>query len=505
MSEPLASIELPEWVWDSDPAGLLRAARLRNHQTGTNSWRIGADERHPVRKHANLFDLLTISRPDVPSQRDRWNRLSEIPEIVPITLNAEVTAALANLEQRLQNSSQLIDMVNHARAVASVIQPEHLGDQTRLIAEGLRGVDDPDGRPGVFADASVHFVIRQPELLTRLTLPSLMLGVEAGITRQDLTEAVRDSSGIIFAAGHGLKKGLYTSEAYFRPLLGSLSPAVWGFAATRSKGVIIFGLGRAINGAPGDSSELLQLLTSTEQQRRPSPSQIDATAIAEAVKWWVVRLDQLMSYVSDPAVHVDPAGRYSAIRQLEVTLTIEQLFTSMASLQGAYRDANAARTLAFTVLDSLYPFLGHSMEHMTDARSARTVLERVRGTMNKDAAKLLLPNAERGVAALDGVASGFYVRQRTGTQEVELTSPGYRESLPLSTAAAHYVKVIRNSTMHGHLGGSGKSKPRTQALLSHHDGTFPADLAHVAWLHFLDFMADPNQVRLRLQHSGRFA
>lgn len=395
-------------------------------------------------------------------------------------------------------------MVNHARAVASVVQAEHLGDQTRLIAEGLRRVDGPDGWPEVFANASVHLVLRQPELLTRLTLPSLILGVEAGITRRELAAAVSADSGIIFAAGHGLKTGLYTSEAYVRPLLGSLSPAVWGFAATRSKGVIIFGLGRAINGAPGDSSELLQLLTSTEQQRRPSLPQIDAAAIAEALKWWVDRLDQLMSYVSDPAVHVDGTGKYSAIRQLEATLTVEQLFISMASLQGAYRDANAARTLAFTVLDSLYPFLGRSMEQMTDARNARAVLERVRGTMNRDAAKLLLPNAERGVAALDDVASGFYVRRRTGTPEVELSSPGYRESISPGTAAAHYVKAIRNSTMHGHLGRSGKNRSRIQALLSHHDGTIPADLAHIAWLHFLDFIADPDQVRLRLLNSGRF-
>src|ERR1019366_1069238 len=95
----------------------------------------------------------------------------------------------------------------------------------------------------------------------------------------------------------------------------------------------------------------------------------------------------------------------------------------------------------------------------------------------RDAAEILLPGAQRAIVALESLQDGFFIRRHAGTANVEWTDPLLGPcAITPAVAAAQYIKVLRDST-HGH--GSNRSSRigQTNALLTHHNGAIPHDLA----------------------------
>lgn len=133
---------------------------------------------------------------------------------------------------------------------------------------------------------------------------------------------------------------------------------------------------------------------------------------------------------------------------------------------------------------------------------AQRTLDGLRRSLSVDVAQLLLPAAERAVEALADVQKGFFLARQLGRDDVELVDTnGVAESLSLEDAAAEYLRVLRNAT-HGHGSNREDAKPRTDALLAHHDGSFHHDLALLGYLYLLDMLSHPDNLRRTLWAGG---
>lgn len=312
-----------------------------------------------------------------------------------------------------------------------------------------------------------------------------------------------ESGEQIFSSSAGLMQGGILLDAYLGPLLGALSPAIWSFAAFREFGAAIFSLGRPIAGTAGEAAELLQTLPHqgpTEGARLPK---LSPSASSSAIGWWNTRLNEMFGVLTDVGVFSDANGLYHATKHIHGLATVEQLFRRVGAIQVAHRDRNARLVLLFTVLDTLERLTGRPLEGHCTLSFATKTLDKLRSEIPDDAAEILLPAAERAVAALEGVQEGFFIRRQLGAATVDLIfSNGAAESLTPEKAASEYVKILRNAT-HGHGSNRATAFERTNALLAHHDGRLPHDLGLLGYLYLLDVLAHPDNLRTALYRSGR--
>ena len=122
--------------------------------------------------------------------------------------------------------------------------------------------------------------------------------------------------------------------------------------------------------------------------------------------------------------------------------------------------------------------------------------------MSKDVAAVLLPAADRAVAALEAVQDGFFLRRQVGAAKVEYTDKdGTLQSLDPVDAAAEYIRVLRNAT-HGHGTNREDRKLSTDALLAHHNGVIPTDLPLLPYLYLLELLSKPEMLRHNLYRGG---
>jgi hypothetical protein len=215
---------------------------------------------------------------------------------------------------------------------------------------------------------------------------------------------------------------------------------------------------------------------------------LPAAASTAALNWWAQRLDDMFGVLTDPAVFTDNHANYRPEKHLHALLSVEQLFRRVSSLQAAHRDANARRVLLFTVLDTLNRLTGPDLDELCRLQHAQKTLDDLRGQMSPDAAALLLPGAERAVAALQELQGGFFLHRQTGAGDI--------------VAVARYLKVLRDAT-HGHGAKLLGKVEQTNALLAHHDGAIPHDLGLLGYLYLLEFLIQPERLRTKLHRGGR--
>lgn len=496
---------MPGWIWGGDPEAFFEHACLRFKRLSGDppEWRVQTDETYLRQRRPGLVDVHHIAGPG--TSRSNWQRLVDLPEgVAPPQLAPFVTEAIARLRQTAQESSSIVDLISSMRVELMTVSLDQLGEQARIVFEAMRDISFSDGQGDPpFSDASVHLIRRREELVHRMKLPQVMLRIESGLTAKELGNNHPSDHQALFAAANGLQSGTYLMDPYIRPLLGAISPSVWAFSSTRAKGPLIFGFGRAVSGARGDASELLQMLWQSNAKLERPKVAVSASMIDATISWWAGRLDRLLSVVSDLAIQCDREGLFSAARQLDVRLTVEQLFHRIASLQGALRDTETSRVLFFSVIDTLTWFTGKSFEKLCNLNDARKVLERLESALPSDVASLLLPNARRGVAALEELQAGFFIRRQRGTAMVELRGPGaFSSDVDPATAVSQYIGALRNA-IHGY--GAKRHIERTAALVSQHDGNIPDDLAYVGYLHFLNLLSSPDALALSLAAASRRA
>ncbi|MBN9795640.1 hypothetical protein DMP17_44805 [Pseudonocardia sp. TMWB2A] len=360
--------------------------------------------------------------------------------------------------------------------------------------------------------AGVHLVRRASELVhrTKLCLLLLQAGHDPLLLAADMAAitALIEAGEPGFRASQDLYQGVFLGEVYLAPLLGALSPAVWGFCAPRSLGIVVYTMGQPLLGHAGNAAELLQTLP--QQGAAPDPDRerariprLSPRAGAAALDWWTRRLNDLFGVLTDPALATDGSGVYLPAKQARTLLSAEQLFRRVASIQAAHRDGHARRVLLFTVLDTLERLTGKNITELGSAEYARERLGEMTAAIPAEAAEVLLPGAERAVEALEELPLGFFRARQLGETTVDVPDKhGGTRSVELDRAAAEYLKVLRNAT-HGHGGKTEADIRLTAALLAQHDGRIPHDLGLLGYLYLLDLLARTDELAHRIYGGGR--
>ncbi|MGK5682335.1 hypothetical protein [Actinoplanes sp. URMC 104] len=488
----LVTIQIPPWFWGGASRGYFSAAGLHARDVG-GVIRIRTDESYH-RTRPRLVTEQAIAGPgkrkpafaDLASAAARTGFESRVLE--PATAQE-----LDELGRRAAASGDLVDRFEHLRLTASVVPharlPDHIEHAYRaLTSTTLEG--DPSVLP--FAHAGIHLVQRDPMLLHRTKLPAVLLRLRydeklrSGQTRH-LSELLAERKPA-FASGQDMLRGLYLLDDYIGPLLGSLTPDVWGFAGHRSFGAILFSLGTTVAGTRRGPAEMLHLLPHLSRSATTwSRPQLAASSCGNAVRWWANGLNEFFGVLSDPVVFADASDTYDPAAHHQALMTAEQLFARVATMLTLHRDVRAQMVLFFTVMDTLERMTGKPIETLCELTHVRKVFAGLQQSIPAPAAAVLLPLAERGVVALQDLQQGFFL---------DAAALGTRER-----AAARYVKLLRNAT-HGHGAKKAGSVQETNLLLAAHNGAVPPDLAMLVFLHLLVLLAHPRELRRHLS-GGR--
>lgn len=496
-----ARLTLPAWLWNGNPEKLLHECqyKIRNDK---DRYLVQPEERY-LRRKADFVRTKSISSPgSVP----RFHLLSELEEKFDIPMPDGIERELKSRFEKAESTKGLLELLNHQRLALFAVGREGLPSRAEFLVNLLRDMPSAENAEvHPFEDAGLDIVEVGRTLVQRLKLPSIWLRIEqdprlqGGDTSHLLTVGESEHA---FGASFGLYTGIYMFDAYLAPLLGALSPGVWGVVVPKTLGLMVFSFGRCVAGTGNDAAEMLQLVSTPGADEVTPMVSLLPGASSSAVTWWVERLNQLFGVLSDLAVFTDENGNYRAAKHLESLLTIEQVFRRTTSMQVAHRDSNARRTLMFSVIDSLVRTNGWNLDTMFSLSHAQKVLAGLEEAIPEDAATVLLPMARQAVTSLERMQNGFFIQRQLFSEKVELRlgSDGTKEFTP-QDAAAMYLKVLRNAT-HGH-GGKGKETQITAALLAHHTGEVPHDIGLLAYLYLLDMLINPERVRRCFYRSGR--
>jgi hypothetical protein len=466
-------------------------------------------EENYLHARPSLITVCHLAGPTTPQPRfEILRRLAECETPGPTANDAIVAKEIDRLGKRAVATGNPVDAFARSQLQTVAAQSSELPDAVRFIYESFLQVGlTEDQHQKAFANCGVHVFQRDAALLHRLKMASVWLRLSADehLALGDLTEVrTRLATGNgAFASSEGLYDGIYTLDAYIGPLLGALSPAIWSFHASRTLGTVVYTLGQPIAGTTGTASELLHVLPHQGTYEASKIPSLSASASSAAVDWWADKLNRLFAILSDPAVFTDKEQRYVPEKHLHAMLTVEQLFRRVASIQTSHRDSNARRTLFFTLLDTLERLTGRDLPTLCSLQFAEKTFSALADNVPTAAAEVVLPSARRAVDALESLQEGFFISRYAGSSHVEWTDPhSGRIRLTPDKAAAQYIKVLRNST-HGHGSNRESEVTRTNALLTHHNGRVPHDLALLGYLYLLDLLSRPGDLRKSLYQRGK--
>jgi len=504
---PSATVTVPPWMWGADPAQYFAAAGLRSRPVdgSPGRWQLRTQERyHHI--HPSLITVDHLAGPV--TRRPRFDLLAGAARgsVAPDD-GQHLPNELAARHRRAGQTCTLVDAIVLWQLQTIAAPLNELAGVTEQVHFGLTTIgaeDDPDRKP--FVAAGVHLVRRAPEVVHRAKLTSVLLQVQhdprllSGDV--DHLRSAYAAGDPLFAASQSLYDGIFVFDAYLGPLLGALTPSIWAFSATRVLGVIVYSLGQPLAGTPGDAVELLQVLPSQGAREASPVPTLPPTAAGQALEWWTNRLSDMFAVLTDPAVFTDRDAVYHPAKHLHALLTVEQLFRRVSSIQTVHRDTNARRVLLFSVLDTLERLTGRPVDVLCCLSFARQRLEKLTAELAPEVGTVLLPAAQRAVKALRRMQDGFYLRQQRGAETIDVpVARGDTRSLKPDQAAAEYIKVLRDAT-HGHGSNRAGRVGLTNALLAHHDGTIPHDLALLGYLYLLDVLTQPAVLAQQLYRGG---
>lgn len=383
-----------------------------------------------------------------------------------------------------------------------------LVDAVRQCSAQLAALHFDDGSGPVFANRSVHLISIDRRIYARSRLPAILLRFEQDSSFIDDLQAGRGeelASQPAFASNEAVAGPGLLIDTYLGPLLACRAPDMWAVHGQRLHGTVIFSLGTAISGVKPIPSELLQLLPRRGPTQWPDrPESPSPKAWAEAIDWWALKLNQLLTYLSNPGSYRDATGHYLPYVHQNWMMNVEELFNRVASTMLAWRDSYATKILIFSTLDLVSEaFLGGDMSELCNPIRARKTLLQIKETMPAVVQEALLPNAEAAVEALSTIADGFFIKSYRETDTVDIVkSDKSVEHLEPNKAIAALLRARRNAT-HGF--GGKTSEERGARILAHHDGTLPHELVGLPYLYLLKVLCDPQNLQRRIEGQCRRA
>jgi hypothetical protein len=268
-------------------------------------------------------------------------------------------------------------------------------------------------------------------------------------------------------------------------------------------GVVIYDLGMPIVGRMGEAAELLQLFLGTGTVISTPRPAIGPTETSAALSRWVEQLNKLLGEVTDLANYVDSNGKYHPRRQFEVLLSVEQIGRRIQSILASDRDLGARRLLGFAALDTLQGLGVVTLDHACRLPRAEKALQGLEAQLPGPVGEMLLPTARRAVEGLRACQDGFFLSSRVTSGGVRVPVRGGGERIvPPADAVAQYLRVVRNAN-HGFSGQNDAERRRDEILLMAHDGNVPGDVAFLAYLYWLEVLANPKLLRFHLSSHRR--
>jgi hypothetical protein len=480
------TVTVPMWLYGGNPKGFFSAAGLRTRPAPDRAtWRIKTTEAY-TRRRPDLISANVLIGAHKHSA-DRSTLPQDAPEWTPLD-----RAQLPNLPPQ-PAELELLDLLNYGRINVVTAPREELPDACLRLLDEIRALQFLEDGLQTFPEADVHIIGISQRLRHRLKMPQvfLQLSIEPNLDVAEINRRA-GSRELIFKSSEGLLTGAYFLDPYFGPLLGALSPAIWGVAVPRG-GQLIFNLGRQVGGTTVLAPDLLSTITKQGADSPVTFAQLPPGSVPAALNWWANQLNDMFGVLSDPAIFATADERYLPARHMEVLLTFEQLFRRATSIRTNHQDLHAARTLMFSTIDTFEGLLGIDILRQCHPGHAKKVLSRLRETIPIAAQPVLLPAAERAVDALSATAAGFFLTDHD--DRIGRGGPG-QESLTREDGTAHLLKLMRNATHgHGPTKGGEKAVALSNQLLGRHDGHLPSDLALLGHLYLLDLLSDPSRLR----------
>lgn len=500
--DPSVELRLPPELFGGDPVGLIRFMGFAANHVADDRWSVKlADPR------ADLINTYTLA--DESGRAHRFDFLDRVPTFHPIP-DPRSVHQYNELERRLMQritsgaSGDIAALFHLTQLKLSTVDHQDLPNAVRVAYDGIGSIPLEGTNTPLFVNRSAHLIRASDELIRRVRLPGIIFRFDQDPDPMStLTAVLERESGpeYYFGSSADWYLNVIGLSDYVGPLLGCLTPRMWGFQSHRALSVILMSLGTHINGFLSAPMEPMQLLPVSGPTDRTMPSpELPRASGADAVDWWTMRLNQMFRYLSDPTTFRDANGGYAAHEHHHWMLTFGQIFALTTSLQCAGRDFTAQRVIMNDLLgafaDRIMP-VGTDFERLCTLSFAEKKAAAVRQAMPNSVAAILMPAVDRAVKALAEVQDGFFIQRQRGDAMVRLRQPDgiWRELAP-ERAAARLMHIHRNATHgYGHRKGARKKNEQNASLLVHHNGHLPADIVLLPYLYLLDTLCNPDRVR----------
>lgn len=487
-----AEAKIPPWLWGNDILGYARAAQLKLHPVDASEyrWRVEALEHYESRT-AHLVELVEIA---APGAQARWEYLNQLPTS---SVRPTVLPELVAEKYRELAEGDVVAKLNWLHMSMMLAPDEHFIEAARSAFDSLRTVTTSEGKP-FFPDLAAYFIRFDKAVNWRAGLARLMVRIEE--EPDLLTTRPQQKDGLLaFGSATMLLPDLaFTRDAYLAPLFLCHSPFIWAIVGQRPQGVMVYSLGQPLRGRGADASELLHQFMPGGPARFANCPPCTPAQIATTLTWWVEQLNSVLSVVSDPATYANPAGKYSPRHQFEAQLSFEQAGRRVQAVLAHQRDQATRRVLAFAALDTLEGLGIRKFEQAVELTKAGKVLGRLEGLLPVGVAEVLLPAARRAVDGLRACQNGFLENARASGGQVTVPYKDGRDRvLTAEQATAQYLRILRNAN-HGYGGQNDAGRRRDEILLMSHTGDIPDDFALLPYLYWLDVLADPQTLRIKL-------
>ncbi|WP_143536524.1 hypothetical protein [Rhodococcus sp. 05-2254-6] len=480
-------ISLPSQMFGGQPAGLLSHFGLQIEKRptpGQDTWQVSGKPMTLIKSQVLHGPALTRSRFDVSTP--------PTPN-PPGGMGPELSAEFEDLVKTLDEAQTLPALFDRITATLIAVPGQQVPATTQWGSEVLAAVpltSTDGGREPLFPRHSVHD-IRINEILYRWSkLPQIFLRLRYNTAEEIIAESALDPHSLAFQASSGLLEGTVFGGIYFAPLLGNLTPTMWGFAAPRYGQLILYTLGRQLpglgHGASRDSLDTLRILFHNNPSQdfdsiSCDPDELHKAAFSEAVDWWAGRLNDTLLDIFSPMTYIDAAGRYDPATHQGWMLNFEQLLGRISAIARHPRDQAAQLMLMFPAMDLLGDrFTGsNGIGQLMTPKRLRKRIAAIETHVPARIRPLIMAPAYRGLRAAEQVLNGFFV-------------PSPDPNSTETTRLQHLWNARRNTTHGFNLDAS---------VLAEHNGALPADIVLVPMIYLLDILTDREHLVARIQRS----
>ncbi len=340
-------------------------------------------------------------------------------------------------------------------------------------------------------EASLWYVALTPRATWRAATIRALFA--SAVAPETLTRREEDFRG--FPPGGSLIQSLLVGlKAYLEPVLMIDAPWLIGWNGPRNAGSIVVLFGRSEPGFVG--RQLPEMISALRSDGLVSPAaathrpEVSATTSEALLRYWVDRLDALLSRVLDPTEFVAAGGDHKPGEHLAAMSSIESMFVALQTLLSyTGRDPHVRQMAMFSILDQLAGMDFDSWTRMVMPNKVVRAASALAGELPSEIADVVLWRVRPAIQALEEFKHTHTLPERVagGRLRVPDGAGGWREE-SLDTATANYLRLIRNSH---HSFTEMASDQAKLALLASFEAGIPDALSDVALLHVIRFLVHP--------------